>query len=391
MTISYAWIQGTSGDIPSYPARDDRRVIASLWDEGVLAGGKVTASGVDRVLTIPVGTKVVIDGDHAAGQGSYLVEVHTSVATVTIDAAPGSGSRIDLIGLLVRDLDEGGAAGNDVIIDKVTGTPHATTPTVPATPSSFLPLARVTIAAGQAVVTTGMVTDARVYTGPKEPIGTVKSFYGPSTAVPNGWEILAGQSWTSPTYDALADRLGLTLPATAPDSRGKVVRGVASAGMGSTVGGSFSTDTVTISSAQLPSHSHNMDHNHASHVTTDGAGAHVHSISDPTHAHGASQAGHSHGTSDGSNFVVATAVPGGSLSVIGGPGSVYQLGSTSVATPGITVNAAGTGISIVSAGGHNHTVDLPNHVQNTGTAGSGNSVTIVPAGIALYQIVRWKA
>jgi microcystin-dependent protein len=218
--------------------------------------------------------------------------------------------------------------------------------------------------------------------------------YGPSATVPVGWEILAGQTWSSAGgHDALAARLGLTLPTTAPDGRGKTPRGVAASGTGSTVGGTFGTDTHTITTAQLPAHSHAIDHNHASAVTSD-AGTHIHSVSDPGHGHGFTGTAHLHSIGGGgaNQFVGANATPGGSIDVVAGAGTTFLQGSTDTTVAGGSIATNTTGIAAVVSGGlHNHSLDLPNHTGTSGDAGSGNTIPLIQAGIALYLIVRVAA
>lgn len=163
------------------------------------------------------------------------------------------------------------------------------------------------------------------------PVGTI-AMYGGASA-PTGWLLCNGTSTTG--YTALAAIVG----ANTPDLRGRFAIGDNATLTLLGTGGS-----LTISTSNLPSHTHTIDHDHGS-VTSGGMSANA------TLTHSASTVttygyvgGHDHELSSGT---LATSPVGG----------------TSVGTSTVTV-----GNHDVS---HTHTVDLPNFTGNSGTAGSG--------------------
>lgn len=99
------------------------------------------------------------------------------------------------------------------------------------------------------------------------------------------WLLCDGRSLEISSYQDLYDVIGTSFGSVdsdhfnLPDFRGRVP-GIIGAGTGltnRTLGNSLGTETVTLSSSQIPSHSHTG--------TTDSAGTHNHSITDPGHTH----------------------------------------------------------------------------------------------------------
>lgn len=187
----------------AYSAREVRDIFTALWrTEGVLdpiAGDLlVTQRGAGANMSVDVATGyAVIAGDDQADQGSYLEQV-TALHNVVIPAAPGANSRIDSIVLRIRDPLAGGAAGNDAILEVVSGA-VAGAPVPPAIPNSAIELARVLVAAGTVAITNAMITDRRLLR-PLEIAGRAASA-----------EKLTGEeSTTSTTFVALATPVALT-------------------------------------------------------------------------------------------------------------------------------------------------------------------------------------
>ena len=118
------------------------------------------------------------------------------------------------------------------------------------------------------------------------PIGAVMDYAGSSA--PTGWLICAGQALSRTTYAALFAVIGTTYGApdastfNLPDLRGRVVAGrdVDQGGYAGrlttpnsqTLGASGGAQSVTLTEAQMPSHTHAVT------GSTDSAGAHTHSI-----------------------------------------------------------------------------------------------------------------
>lgn len=154
------WLQ--EGD---YSAKEDRAVIDGIFGiEGVInvpAGGfAVTqrAAGANNSVDIASGL-AIIQGDDETDQGKYVIR-NVGSTNVALDAAPASNSRIDVVCVRVNDTNAGGPAGDNASFVVVKGT-AAAAPTVPATPTSAIALARVLRTAGDTSITTAMITDVR--------------------------------------------------------------------------------------------------------------------------------------------------------------------------------------------------------------------------------------
>lgn len=117
------------------------------------------------------------------------------------------------------------------------------------------------------------------------PAGTVVDFAG--TTAPTGWLICAGQAVSRADYPDLFAAIGTTYGAPSgatfnlPDCRGRVVAGrdVDQGGFAGrlttpnsqTIGATGGAQTVTLTTAQMPSHTHSVSGN------TNDSGAHTHS------------------------------------------------------------------------------------------------------------------
>lgn len=200
-----------------------------------------------------------------------------------------------------------------------TGTPTAPTAT-PGTNTTQL--------ATTAFVTTAVAAGI--------PAGVITMWSGSIVAIPAGWALCDGTSGR-------------------PDLRDRFIVG---AGSTYAIGATGGANTVILDTTQIPSHTHtgsgttasasvehthsgstantDISHSHSFSASTSSAGDHSHSINDPGHSHS----------------YVASQIGGGG----GTTGDNYLATSTST-------GAAGTGISINSAGTHSHSL--------SGTTGSG--------------------
>lgn len=183
----------------------------------------------------------------------------------------------------------------------------------------------------------GAVTEAKLAPGIAVPVGSVVTWWGNSANVPLGWKLCDG----SVVNDSSSSLNGLT----SPDLRNRFVRGAVGDLRTTSVAGG--ADTVSLSVAQLPPHSHG--------VTDPG---HAHSITDPGHSHRAYH--------DTPNTGTVAIITNGGEAV--NRNNTDDFG-TAPATTGITINSATTGISI----------------QNTG---GGQPVTILPSYVGLVYIMR---
>lgn len=169
------------------------------------------------------------------------------------------------------------------------------------------------------------------------PPACVLGFAGPTP--PAGFLLPAGQSVAQATYPALCSALGATVVAgmfTLPDYRGRVLAGADNMGGSAagrltsyTLGTTGGEQTHTLSSTEMPAHSH--------------------PVTDPGHNHTLTDPHHSHAPNGGGNFI--------STGVGGVPASNYpnynwsQYSTTAAASTGITQAAATTGVTTNSVGG----------------------------------------
>lgn len=166
MAITLTWPLTSDGaGAVTYTANNWRTLLTNLFTEGILGAGSFAvterALGANMTLDIAAGV-AVLAGDDAAGQGNYLVEATETLSGATITTADATNPRIDVVGIQLRDPSEGGAAGRDCIFSVVAGT-AAASPSVPATPDSFLPLAQVLVPAAATSIEDGDISDVRAH------------------------------------------------------------------------------------------------------------------------------------------------------------------------------------------------------------------------------------
>lgn len=167
------------------------------------------------------------------------------------------------------------------------------------------------------------------------PAGVILMWSGSEASIPAGWVLCNGTSGT-------------------PDLRNRFIVG---AGTGSSyaVGATGGADSITLSTSQIPSHTHTFS------ATTGNMSAnstHSHTISDPGHTH---------------TYSTANAVPG--FLTVGSDYLFNASATTSSSTTGISVNSASTQ--------HTHTVS-----GTTDAAGSGGSHENRPPYYALCYIMK---
>jgi microcystin-dependent protein len=214
------------------------------------------------------------------------------------------------------------------------------------------------------------------------PAGAITQFAGASA--PSGYLLCRGGEFAISSYPALHAVLGTTYGALTngsgaagtthfrvPNLQGRVPVGVGTAPSGNgvtekalaAIGGD---ETVVLSTTQIPSHRHSIDHNHAE-VTS----------SSDSHSHtGTTSSGGVH-----SHFV----------NNIGGTATV-QSGSGQVVTDNVqgTTFSAGahTHTFTTSSDSHSHTVNLPNFEGDSGLAGSGGAHNNLQPYIVLNYIIK---
>lgn len=265
------WIQAST-----YSARLDRQVVKAMYTEGVISGMQVAqrGAGANMSVDIPVGVGVVY-GDDQADQGAYLLTC-TVLENVVIAAAPGSNSRRDLVYWRVNDPNAGGPAGSNSAFGVVTGT-AAASPTLPALPTSAIPLAEVLVTAGDVTVVTAKITTLRVpaYTLTGIPPGFATPWFGTEALVPADCVLLYGQALNKNTDWRLFYYYGTTYGSTSttfnvPDMRGRSPFGLDNMGgsdagrlaAANTLGGTGGEELHVLTTAELADHVHTIDHNH---------------------------------------------------------------------------------------------------------------------------------
>jgi microcystin-dependent protein len=305
MAVNALWLQNVD-----YPARIDRAVFDNIWTEGILGSGSflvAPSSPVGMSVQVAAGVAVVT-GDNQVFQGKYLCREQAATLGVSISAAPGSGTRHDLVVLQVRDPNATGPAGDDAIIGVVTGVASGS-PVDPAVPASALVLARVRVPSGTGSITAGLIDDLRVEskaayntiadnsvslqmltTAVQEalvPTGTITAFGG--TVAPAGWLLCDGTAYASVTYPALSSLLGAQYNTSggqasppAGQFRVPILTGRVPVGRSTgetefdTMGETGGAKTVTLTEAQsgLVAHSHTVS---ASGTTSTVSSDHTHS------------------------------------------------------------------------------------------------------------------
>jgi hypothetical protein len=147
---------------------------------------------------------VVITGSDQTRQGNYLCRA-TSAQSVSLDARPASGSRIDRVFAQVIDTSAGISGNDGWVIAKISGVASAT-PTPPALPTSSELLAQVTVPSGAGAITV-LDQRRRSFSGVYPPMGMM------------AWGNSIGQYDTSP---ANSPQSIMSLTATLPPGTYKV-------------------------------------------------------------------------------------------------------------------------------------------------------------------------
>lgn len=165
---AFAW-----GDGLTVAAQDLRLDTIGALSSGLggASSGLATASGVrpgagnPLMVAVSAGLSVtvatgfaIIQGSAAANSGAYSVTLD-SVPTLTCNAADPVNPRIDSVCMTVTDL---GTSGSTAVAQIITGTPAAS-PSAPSLPSNSLLLCNITVAANATTLTSGNLSDQRVY------------------------------------------------------------------------------------------------------------------------------------------------------------------------------------------------------------------------------------
>lgn len=224
-------------------------------------------------------------------------------------------------------------------------------------------------------VTTAKIADnnvtfallATVVQNALSPVGTIVA-YGGSSA-PTGWLLCDGSTFNATTYSSLNTVLGGN---TLPDLRARVPMGKAASGTGSTLLGTGGNRKIA--SNHLPTHTHTIDHDHAS-FDTSSAGTHTHTYSGTVSSVG----NHTHTYNIAGEYFFVDA--GGTPAVIEGSAGTY------------TTNGAGghdhtfSGTTTNTGSSHAHSIDVPSFSGNSGNGGFANDDYYQPF-VAVNYIIK---
>jgi microcystin-dependent protein len=170
---------------------------------------------------------------------------------------------------------------------------------------------------------TGAVTATQSQLNTPVPVGFIGMWSGSTATVPTGWALCDGTNGT-------------------PDLRDRFIVG---AGSTYAVGATGGANTVTLTTSQIPSHSHDI----SSVGVTNTVGAHTHAYTDPGHFH----------TSTWSNindFNQGSATPPGA--------EAFPDDNTGTFT--VNTDTKTTGITIQTAGDHAHSLNITSSATVTG-------------------------
>ena len=278
------------------------------------------------------------------------------------------------------------------------------------------------------------------------PVGAVMQFAGTSSP-DSTWLMCDGTAISRTTYSSLFAVIGTAYGAgdgsttfNLPNVSGRVPVGLDSGDTDfDALGETGGSKTHTLSSSEIPSHNHSIDHNHSSVTSGSGGNAHTHSI-DPPNTTSSSAGNHGHsgtfGSSSHRHYVQAALGDYYYKAAAGNAGwTVYGMstygvgwnGSTHMTNRSETVNSSSGYVSVshgiyqttgqtytpnstasVSSGGshthttnigaftsggasatsHTHSVDLPNFTGTSGSSGSGGAHNNVQPYIVFNWIIK---
>lgn len=189
-------LQAAGVDTPiQYTASAVRSLLDAQYTAGVFGQSFQVAqrgAGPNFSVDVSAGFAGIAGGD-IVNQGKYLVQA-TGVVNVTTPGAPGSGTRVHRIIARVRDKQSSGTYTTyDWTIELLEDTGGGT----PATPVSALSLGYVTIASGQASVTTANIQDDRVQATPVASWYAEAHFTVTSTGLPGPGNTVMASGWAA--------------------------------------------------------------------------------------------------------------------------------------------------------------------------------------------------
>ena len=266
----------------------------------------------------------------------------------------------------------------------------------------------------RASIKDGAVNKAKLDSEAQIPSGTIWAYGG--TSAPSGWLFCDGDEYAVSAQNDLYNAIGYQYGGSGanfnvPDLRDRMPRGSASTSSG--LGVNAGSDTVTLATANMPSHLHGFGS-----LAIEAHAVHSHSIGGNT---GTTLGDHAHGMSHGHTASMASTVVSGGGGFLGaefyyppggagnryadGPYSMFDGGNGPQAEIGLASLLDGTiNVSYLSANtgnanlAHSHTLPAStaniaaaqNHVLTGSTAltGSGTPATVTPKTQTVNYIIK---
>jgi hypothetical protein len=227
------WIAGPTGTEVQHTTQMDRRLLDALYADGggVIEGFVVSERGAGANMSVDISSGyAIIPGVSVANQRKYLVS-STAIENVVVPAAPGSGSRTDLVIARVYDSESSGV-DDKFALEVLEG---------PATvPDDAILIAEIAVTNTTSSITNALIDNdvrsqavlksvAPVDSTTLVPAGAVEMFA--MNTAPNGWLKANGAVVSRTTYAALFSAIGTTFGAgdgtttfALPDLRGEFLR-----------------------------------------------------------------------------------------------------------------------------------------------------------------------
>lgn len=184
------WLTGCTYDGSAGNDLRNSGVTAYFFDPGITTGstiglrsgviggaGLLVSPGTGMNVLVQPGSYVVANSSNVL-YGGYASTL-ASQATLSVATADPTNPRIDLVVAVVSDT---GTSASYGAVQIITGTP-APSPSVPSAPANSLTLAQLSVPASTTTITSGLLTDQRVFTVAtggvlKAPRGSVSGYIG---------------------------------------------------------------------------------------------------------------------------------------------------------------------------------------------------------------------